>query len=67
MAYFQPLVSNWIEIEAATAAGLDNFKTWKVDIRMSIFLLFWSFQLINSNYHMVHIEKIIFNCVFTEK
>ena len=55
MAYFQPLVSNWIEIEAATAAGLDNFKTLKVDnqnVYFSVILKFPvnKFQLSHGEY-----------------
>ena len=51
MAYFQPLASNWIEIEA-TASGLETVSPTKI---VSIFLLL-SFQLINSNYDKVDID-----------
>ena len=59
MAYFQPLASNWIEIEA-TAAGLETLNSTRI---VSIF----SFQLINSNYDIVDIEKRVLNCVFHQK
>ena len=51
MAYFQPLASNWIEIEAA-ASGLKTVNPTRI---VSIFLLL-SFQLIISNYNNADID-----------
>ena len=54
MAYFQPLVSNWIEIEAPTAAGLNNFKTFKVDNQNIYFSVILKFPV--NKFQLSHCE-----------